>query len=226
MKRILLLVAAFMLVFALACTKPAESGETSANAQTDAFHEGDEVPEQVDFWGIEEYRDFAASVDLEDAEFQKFIRSKSYHLNGVSTKADAENVLTVMDSVPTPIIEGFAFWRSNLRFDLDTVVVFFNDGDHYLGFDFTLTPSDETAEDKAGAFKDGAVIMDASDLPELKYLVRPNDNRDSSGVTSYYFTNIHSHCVRLITNLSEEELITTLRGCRYTTFSEYAEKYR
>lgn len=211
-----------MLVFTLACTKPAESSEAPTDAQTETFLDGEGVPEQVIFMSIEEYRDFAASVDLEDAEFQKFIRSKSYHLNGVSTKADAENVLTVMDSVPTPIIEGFAFWRSNLRFDLDTVVVFFNDGDHYLGFDFTLTPSDETAEDKAGAFKDGAVIMDASDLPELKYLVRPNDNRDSSGVNSYYFANIRSHCVRLITNMPEEEFLNKLRGCRYTTFSEYA----
>ena len=102
MKRILLLVAAFMLVFALACTKPAESSEAPTDAQTEALSEGEGVPEQVIFMSIEEYRDFAASVDLEDAEFKEFIHSNSYSANGVSTKEDAENVLTVIDSVPTP----------------------------------------------------------------------------------------------------------------------------
>ena len=240
MQKILLIAASLVLAFASACVKPTGNIDEHSASLTDSaqltdvstvsdsnYSEMHNVPPpEIVFFSMGQFRDFAASIELDDIEFQKFLDShSSYGPNGVKTKSDAINVLNTLGSIPMPEVEAFPLKYVSLRFDLDRVYVLYKDDQHALGFDITITPGEETAEDKAGSLIDEAVIMDSSDLPELKYLVWVKDVRGSDGRSSYYFTNIRSHSVRLITTMPEEAFLNALRGCRYTTISEYAEKY-
>ena len=203
----------------------AEPPETTAAPYETAYAmPTQDTPMQVIFNGIEEYRDFAASPELDDDAFREFIESRSYDMNGVNTRQDVKNVLEVMDSVPMPQIAGFPFWRSNLRLDTgDVTIAFKAEGDerHYIGFNMSVSQSDETAEERAAEAGHGIEEVSVEGIPELRYLLRA-ESGDPANPNSYYYTNIRSHRVTIVTDLAEEELLSILQGCRYTVISEYA----
>ena len=187
---------------------------------------GNDVPEQIFFNSIEEYREFAASLELDDAEFEKFIGSGHYSMNGVHTREEVIKALNALGSVPFPEIDGFVFDGLCMRYDLDTVVFdYVRDGEtrQYLCFDINITCSDEDAESFANASNCELINIPIGSDSELKYLLLAVKN-DDSNPNSYYFTNIRSHSIRLITNLPVEELLNVLNGCQYTTIDEYADK--
>lgn len=247
MKKIFLIGIVIMLAFASACSKPAEDVINTGAPETNDVHTeentfkptaatteppeetppgGNDVPEQIFFNSIEEYREFAASLELDDAEFEKFIGSGHYSVNGVYTREDVIKALNALGSVPFPEIDGFVFDGLCMRYDLDTVVFdYVRDGEtrQYLCFDINITCSYEDAESFANASNCELINIPIGSDSELKYLLWAVKN-DDSNPNSYYFTNIRSHSIRLTTNLPVEELLNALNGCQYTTIDEYAEK--
>ena len=181
-------------------------------------------PFVIEFHGIGEYRDFAALPELDDDDLLEFLGGSSYGMNGVNTRQDVKNVLEVMDSVPMPQIEGFPFWRSSLCFDADYIGLYFrSEGDerHYIGFIASISQSSETVEERAAEAGHGTEEVSVEGIPELRYLLRA-ESGDPANPNSYYYTNIRSHRVTIVTDLAEEELLSILQGCRYTVISEYA----
>lgn len=202
-----------------------EAAETTPGPDATTAPEATMAPPFViEFHGIGEYRDFAASPELDDDDLLEFLGGSSYDMNGVNTRQEVNNVLAAMDSVPMPQIEGFPFWRSSLCFDADYIGLYFRseeDERHYIGFIASISQSDETAEERAAEAGHGIEEVSVEGLPELKYLLRA-ESGDPASPNSYYYTNIRSHRVTIVTDLAEEELLSILQGCRYTVISEYA----
>ena len=189
-----------------------------------------DAPEQIVFNSLDDYRAFAASIELDDEAFEEFISSNSYDMNGVNTKADAAKVLDALSSMPIPKIDGFKLIRINLKFDSDSVYILYKNESSdgvLIGFDMIITPSNESSEDRAKECSFETSALKVEDLQGLNYLLRPVDMESVSGNTntSNYFTNILAHKARLVSvNMTEETLLSILSDCLYTTIGEYAEE--
>lgn len=169
---------------------------------------------------------FSESTELDESEFNEFIITNSYDMNGVETKQDVERVLEMIGSMPIPVIDGFVLKWLSVSLDVDTVYILYEDKGTektYLGFDMTVSESNENAEDIANRLNYETVILPLGTASQVSFLVRANDNKDESGENSYYFTNVRSHWVRLITTMSEEQLLNVLQSCRITTIDKYEE---
>lgn len=222
MKRIFLIGLITLLAFAFACGKPAENAAEQANISWNFS----DPPEMVFFNSIEEYRKFAASLELSDTELRNFIDSSHYVVNGIQTKEDVKNVLNVMDSMPVPTIDGFDFDSASLRFDIGTFYILYKNNaaqSSYIGFNMSIAKSkgdaDLESDKKLGQLVDIHTPKDS----EFNYLVRADKN-DIRNVNTYYFTNIRSHRIELITNLSGDDFLDALNNCQFTTMDEYAKK--
>lgn len=204
--------------------------ETEAPGNTETVDPVLDAPEQIVFNSLDDYRAFAASIELDDEAFEEFISSNSYDMNGVNTKADAAKVLDALSSMPIPKIDGFKLIRINLKFDSDSVYILYKNESSdgvLLGFEMIITPSNESSEDRANECSFETSALKVEDLQGLNYLLRPVDMESVSGNTntSYYFTNILAHKARLVSvNMTEETLLSILSDCLYTTIGEYAEE--
>lgn len=231
MKAFVISMIIILMVFCTACSKPNEHGLTPSPSTSNITQNQNEqalglqdVPEQIIFYGIEEYNAFAASVEFDEPLFQTFIQSKSYDMNGICTKVDAVNALNVLNSMPFPIIEGFYVYMINLRFDTDSFYVFYKsteDDTLHICFDMRISISDEGAN--SIELDSETIEIPIANDSEMRYLIRAKDNKDQFGIDYYYFSNIRSHWVRLITNMSEEQLLDVLQSCRITTIDKYEE---
>ena len=247
MKKIFLIGIVIMLAFASACSKPAEDVINTGAPETNDVHTeentfkptaatteppeetppgGNDVPEQIFFSSIEEYREFAASLELDDAEFEKFIGSGQYSMNGVHTREDVIKVLNALGSVPFPEMGGFTLDWINLRLDSDNINIRLMSDDAEklcIGFSIMISCSSEDAESRAEELERDVIEIPVDKDSELKYLLRLVMD-DDSNPNSYYYTNIRFHRICLTTNLPVEELLSALNGCQYTTIDEYADK--
>ncbi len=196
------------------------------SGDADSLHPTVPPPEQVVFNGIGEFRDFAVLTEKGGVEFSDLLRNKSYDMNGVSGRKDAERVLAAIDALPFPNIDGFVFDSSNLRFDDGSFHVHFKSGaddGRYIAFNIALESSDAEA-DKRTELRNGGKLADIPSLigSELNYLIR-SSRKDERGINDYCITNIRSHRIDITTNLSEDELLNILENCSFTTMREYAE---
>ncbi len=186
----------------------------------------DDPPQKIIFCGLEAYHKFSESTELDESEFNEFIITNSYDMNGVETKQDVERVLEMIGSMPIPAIDGFVLEWLSVALDGDTVYFLYENKDtekDRLGFEMTVFESSEDAENIANRLNYETLILPLGTDTEVSFLVRAIDNKDESGENSYYFTNVRSHWVRLITTMSEEQLLNVLQSCRITTINKYEE---
>ncbi|MBO4879975.1 MAG: hypothetical protein J5544_06910 [Clostridia bacterium] len=208
-------------------TEPAEQTTPAPTASPTQPTATSVPPQQIVFSSMAAYREFAAAAELDDWAFAEFLRSprNSYEMNGISVKEDAVRVLNTLGSLPTPVLDGFVFDYLVLCYDTDSAFILYKSDDReglYIGLAIDLTPSNEDAEAVIEAAGAKLTALPTQNLPELKYLLRADNENDFDQI-SFYYTNIRSHRVFLRTNASDSFLLKLLSSARYVTIGEYAE---
>ena len=216
MKKLLIICLSAVIALACACAKNGLDPDVfvGANGQIPEAHKG------ASFGEIEKYRQFAASLELEGDDFERFIIHGSYNAHGIKTKADVEEVLNAMNGMPMPLLEGFTFEGASLDLDDGTLMIRCDARDaKRVFFKMALETCDEEAERIADS-KHGSLV----ELPGgAGYIVRAA-RRGNNETDDRYSANIRSHKTELITNISEAELMSALENCEVITFAEYAER--
>ena len=248
MKRIILIGIAVTLISAFACRKPVEVIETPSlptnepavseapsSTATDipitaeptimptaAYVENGMPPMRPVFYSTEEYLLLASSVDLDDAECEKFL-SDIFLGSGIRTKADAVKTMELINSMPFPAADGLELIYADLQYWNNTFSILYRvNGEigRFVAFDIFLTSSDGEAERKDAEQANSLVELPEMRSSELKFLARvPFDP-----AYPRFVTNIRSHKMQLDTSLSEKELVDILANCEFITMDEYAKK--
>ena len=216
MKKLLIICLSAVIALACACAKNGLDPDVfvGANGQIPEAHKG------ASFGDIEEYRQFAASLELEGDDFERFIIHGSYSAMKIKTKGDVEAVLNAMNGMPMPLLEGFDFEYAHVDIDDGTLMIRYDNRDaRRVFFKMAIETCDEEAERKADN-KQGSLV----ELPGgAGYIVRAA-RRGNNETDDRYSANIRSHKTELITNISEVELMSALENCEFITFGEYAER--
>ena len=215
MKKLLIICLSAVIALACACAKNGLDPDVfvGANGQIPEAHRG------ASFGDIEEYRQFAASLELEGDDFERFIIHGSYSAMKIKTKSDVEAVLNAMNGMPMPLLEGFVFDGASLDLDYGTLSIRCDAGSKRIFFNMALETVDEETARKADK-KLGTIVELANGEGYVVSAARQGNNETDDRYTA----NIRSHKTTLITNLSEEELMSALENCEFITFGEYAER--
>ena len=178
-------------------------------------------PQSIRFYSMAEYREFAAASELDEDEFRRFIEPTGWLMNGVSTTEDAKQALAALDAIPMPAIDGFVFNLLDLCYFYNRIHISFKSDDlegRYVGFDITLSPNDESAEELLARVGPQFALFPEKVSPELDWLVYRPDEPES-----ILFTNLRSHRVRISSYMQTQELLDVLSKTRFITVREYAE---
>ena len=247
MKKIIIIGIAVTLLSTLACRKPIEVVEspslttdepasvseaplptdTPSTAEptimpTAAYVENGMPPMRPVFYSTEEYLLLASSVDLDDAECEKFL-SDNFLGSGISTKAEAVKTMELINSMPFPAADGLEFIYADLQYWNNTFSILYRvNGEigRFVAFDIFLTSSDGEAVRKNAEQANSLVELPEMRSSELRFLVRVTFDP----AYPRFVTNIRSHKMQLDTSLSEKELVDILANCEFTTMDEYAKK--
>lgn len=247
MKKIIIIGIAVTLLSTLACRKPIEVVEspslttdepasvseaplptdTPSTAEptimpTAAYVENGMPPMRPVFYSIEEYLLLASSVDLDDAECEKFYFD-NFIGSGISTKAEAIKTLEIINALPLPAADGFELTYADLQYWNNTFSILYRvngETGRFIAFDISLTESDTEAEYRDAEQVDSLVELPAMRSSELRFLVRVTFDP----AYPRFVTNIRSHKIQVDTNLSEKEAVDILANCQFTTMDGYAKK--
>ena len=249
MKKIIIIGIAVTLLSTLACRRPVDVAESpslptaepmeaagsASPAKTDipsaaeptimptaAYVENGMPPMRPVFYSIEEYLLLASSVDLDDAECEKFYFD-NFIGSGISTKAEAIKTLEIINALPLPAADGLELIYADLQYWNNTFSILYRvNGEigRFIAFDIFLTSSDGEAVRKNAEQANSLVELPEMRSSELRFLVRVTFDP----AYPRFVTNIRSHKIQVDTSLSEKELVDILANCEFTTMDEYAKK--
>lgn len=180
-----------------------------------------EPPNTLIFNGLQEYYDFAQSVNLGKDDFVSYIDGNNLLMNGIQTQDDVRDVLDMLNPLPIPFSETFHFIQMIIDLDKHTCFVLFNGDTNercsfliYIDGQDVFNPRDQT---KITNEQTQLIPVDEATGIDNLYIV--NDAKSNSQVSYYAAIDGYSVLIRTY-EIQEESINSTL-----STFEFQSDKF-
>lgn len=118
--------------------------------QPDEPPQPSDPPLQLFFDSYDSISELYSVLEKSDNEIEKYLASRNFHMNGLRTKSDIKELLTILSKLNLPLIEDFDSHNIIIYPESDIMSVWYR-FDNGVGYNFRLTTDPDSAQEKLDA---------------------------------------------------------------------------
>lgn len=215
-----------------------EPNGTLAPIRTDAPHTGQDkiyncIPEHaaLEFKGMNDLRDFFASIELSDEEFERFIMENDYTSGNIHSKEDVRAACELMNGIPFPISKEHAI--GDVTFFNDSESEYFFRVNYQLDENRSLSFLSSAEEEYGSAVMLNRIVMDmdappaAVDIGEHEHIEMLYCDKDVHvNVMAGLYALIDGRCFKIDSfGSTRDEAIKAILSFDFTRLSDALADY-
>lgn len=214
-----------ILIFALAvigCSCAAKSGVD--NDAVSGQEDNHIVPPKIlDFYSIEETKEFIQSVNLPDEDFDNFIKKNSYNMNGVDSKADVIKYCDILKDIPIITGEGVNLESMLYYVDYGKIDMRYEAKD---GNSFDISCDVASKENTQNELREWCMKNDMQNVSvntdKIGNVMKMNLEDDGTDwFKSIYVFTMNGYCIRFRGKAEPDKALEFLEKAGFETFEEY-----
>lgn len=120
--------------------------------QPDEPPQPSDPPLQLFFDSYDSILELYSVLEKSDNEIEKYLASRNFHMNGLRTKSDIKELLTMLSELNLPLIEDFDSQNIIIYPESDIMSVWYR-YDNGVSYNFRLTTDPDSAQEKLDALK-------------------------------------------------------------------------